>query len=99
MPADSVLAPKAPLSSLDVGSFWSLQVDQSTPSTNSTIDGSSSAVQLPLANTNAGLDRAHASNAAASADWRTTQGLGLYVLSTLLLSVQAASAKLLGQQD
>ena len=99
MPADSFLAPKAPSSSLDVGSFWSLHVDQSTPSISSRIGGSSSAVEVPFANATSGLDTAHAFNTVASADWRTTQGLGLYVLSTLLLSVQAASAKLLGQQE
>lgn len=33
----------------------------------------------------------------AASGWRTTKGLGLYVLSTLLLSIQAASAKVLGK--
>ncbi len=92
-----MLASKPPSSRLDVGSFWSLHVDQSTPSINSTIYGSSSAVEIPSANSTSGLDTVHASYTVASADWRTKQGLGLYVLSTLLLSVQAASAKLLGQ--
>lgn len=32
-----------------------------------------------------------------ASDWRTIKGLGLYVLSTLLLSVQATSAKVLGK--
>ena len=30
-------------------------------------------------------------------DWRTTKGLGLYVLSKILLSIQATSAKVLGK--
>jgi hypothetical protein len=95
MPVDCIEAPKASSSSLGIGSFWSLHVDRSTPSIDSTIGGISSAVEVPLSSPH--LDRAFDSKAVDSADWRTTQGLGLYVLSTLLLSVQAASAKLLGQ--
>lgn len=97
MPVEHILASKAPSSSLGVGSFWSLQMDQSAPPVNSTKGGSSSAVEIPFASSNSELRGPLDSQAVVSADWRTTQGLGLYVLSTLLLSIQAASAKLLGQ--
>lgn len=40
---------------------------------------------------------ASAAEAPGSAGWRTTEGLGLYVLSTVLLSIQATSAKVLGK--
>lgn len=43
------------------------------------------------------LTEASAAVAPKSAGWRTTQGLGLYVLSTVLLSTQATSAKVLGK--
>lgn len=45
----------------------------------------------------AALTEASAAEAPKSAGWRTTQGLGLYVLSTVLLSTQATSAKVLGK--
>ncbi|KAL3130167.1 hypothetical protein ABBQ38_008475 [Trebouxia sp. C0009 RCD-2024] len=45
----------------------------------------------------AALTEASAAEAPNSAGWRTTQGLGLYVLSTVLLSTQATSAKVLGR--
>lgn len=95
MPTESFDASKAPLGSLRLGSYWSLQVDQSSASINSLTKGSNSAAKVPFASFH--LDTALAVRSAESTDCRTAQGLGLYVLSTLLLSIQATAAKLLGQ--
>lgn len=43
------------------------------------------------------INEACAAEAPGAADWRTTKGLGLYILSTILLSIQATAAKVLGK--
>ena len=69
-----------------MGTFWSLEVRSSELSDK----------RLPEAGNAEDYVQLQPSKPAALADWTTTQGLGLYVSSTLLLSVQAASAKALG---
>lgn len=43
------------------------------------------------------INEACAAEAPGAADWRTTKGLGLYIVSTILLSIQATAAKVLGK--
>ena len=81
------LSPSQPISTqATIGSFWSLQVDRALEDTSSVARAPSESF---AADSSEFLQPA-------KTDWETIQGLGLYVLSTLLLSVQATSAKLLG---
>lgn len=75
------------------GSYWSLQVDRAAPH-DAGVPAASVDAKILFEGFAASQD---ALPQLAETRRRTLQGLGLYVLSTLLLSVQATSAKLLGQ--
>ena len=72
------------------GTFWSQNIE-ATATTKDSHRG------VSVARPSVSLATTCPAAAAEVPDWSTTQGLALYLLSTLLLSVQATSAKLLGQ--
>lgn len=78
------------------GTYWSLDHDNSAvsaPSPDSQIGPEIFATKDAVVS----FAVSSSVQSTAAKDWSSAQGLGLYVLSTLFLSVQATTAKVLGQ--